>query len=107
LSIFFSISWVPFNPVAVSLRLIPQDLSHHPVDELVPVRGRSDEHNKILPERGDILQQSRTADLRGHSEQRHPEDEQVSLDFEGYVMNCVARSSSGEEAEDQEEKSKE
>jgi hypothetical protein len=26
-----------------------------------------------------------------------PEDEQVSVDFEGYVMNCVALSSSGEE----------
>jgi hypothetical protein len=35
------------------------------------------------------------------------EDEQVSLDFEGHVMNCVALSSSGEEAEDQEEEDKE
>jgi hypothetical protein len=36
-------------------------------------------------------------------ENNGPEDEQVSLDFEGYVMNCVALSSSGEEAEDQDE----
>jgi hypothetical protein len=36
-----------------------------------------------------------------------PEDEQVSLDFEGDVMNCVALSSSGEEAEDQEEEGEE
>jgi hypothetical protein len=40
-------------------------------------------------------------------EKNGPEDEQASLDFEGYVMNCVALSSSGEEAEDQEEEGEE
>jgi hypothetical protein len=36
-------------------------------------------------------------------ERKNGHSEQVSLDFEGYAMNCVTLSSSGQEAEDQEE----